>query len=166
MRGSVAGSTVFNVDVSDVRAFAQEIGGTQADRIVMGELTTAGQKSGQHVKRLAATFIKNRTGRLAKDVAITTRASGSAVTTDVEWRARSARGFAYSGTVHDGRGPVVARKAKALHFFIDGQEFFRKRVGPAKGTKFAERGLQAAEQAIVAEHQRAVDRMAGRIESM
>lgn len=166
MRGGYVGSNAFSIDVSDIRDFAREIGGTQADRIVMAELTTAGQRSGQHVKRLAAGFIKSHTGRLAKDVAVTTKASGSAVTTDVEWRARSARGFAYSRTVHDGRGPVVARKAKALHFFIDGQEFFRKRVGPAKGTKFADKGLQAAEQAIVAEHQAAADRIAGRIEAL
>jgi len=166
MRGSFVGSNAFSVDVSDIRDYARELGGPQVDRIVTGELTTAGHKSGGHVKRLAATFIKSHTGRLAKDVAITTKVSSSAIVTDVEWRARSARGFAYSRTVHDGRGPVVARKAKALHFFIDGQEFFRKRVGPAKGTKFADKGLIAAETAIVAEHQRAADRIAGRIEAL
>jgi hypothetical protein len=166
MRGGYVGSDAFAIDVSDIRELAQEMGGPQVDRIVTGELTTAGHKSGGHDKRLAATFIKSHTGRLASDVAITTRVSGSAITTNVEWRARSSRGFAYSRTVHDGRGPVVARRAKALHFFIDGQEFFRKRVGPAKGTRFAERGLQAAEAAIVAEHQRAADRAASRIEAL
>jgi len=37
----------------------------------------------------------------------------------------------YAKWVLEGRGPVVARRKKALHFFIDGKEFFRKRVGPA-----------------------------------
>lgn len=39
-----------------------------------------------------------------------------------------ARYFQY---VIEGRGPVEARKAKALRFEVDGKVIFRKRVGPA-----------------------------------
>lgn len=46
--------------------------------------------------------------------------------------ARSALGVFYGHIVREGRGPVEAKSAKALHFFIGGEEFFRKRVGPAK----------------------------------
>ena len=166
MRGSFAGSSAFAVDVSDVKELAQDFGGPEADRIVMDELRKAGHDSGQIVKKRATTFIKSQTGRLAQSAVITTKVSARSITTEVEWRARSSRGFAYSGTVHDGRGPVVAKRAKALHFFIDGQEFFRKRVGPAKGTKFADRGLAAAEAEIVARHQRAADQVAVRLERM
>lgn len=37
----------------------------------------------------------------------------------------------YARYVIEGRGAVVARKARALHFFIGGQEFFRRRVRAA-----------------------------------
>jgi hypothetical protein len=40
---------------------------------------------------------------------------------------------------NDGRGPVVAR-GRALRFTIGGVVFFRKRVGPAKGRRFMEKG--------------------------
>lgn len=38
-----------------------------------------------------------------------------------------------------GRGPVVATRARALRFVIDGQVFFRKRVGPATPNDFPAR---------------------------
>ena len=38
-----------------------------------------------------------------------------------------------------GRGPVVAKKSKALRFVIDGRVFFRRSVGPAKANNFPPR---------------------------
>ena len=35
-----------------------------------------------------------------------------------------------------GRGPVVAKRARALRFVIDGRVFFRRRVGPAAANNF------------------------------
>ena len=37
----------------------------------------------------------------------------------------------YARFVIEGRGPLRAKRAKALHFWLDGKEFFRKSVGPA-----------------------------------
>lgn len=50
---------------------------------------------------------------------------------EIRQAARSALGVFYGFIVREGRGPVEAKRAKALHFFIDGVEFFRQRVGPA-----------------------------------
>lgn len=55
--------------------------------------------------------------------------------------ARSEEGEIYGEWVREGRGPVRAIRAKALHFFIDGQEFFRKSVGPSKPNPYHKRVL-------------------------
>jgi len=38
--------------------------------------------------------------------------------------------------VEDGRGPVVAKRAKMLRFEVGGRVLFRKRVGPARARPF------------------------------
>ncbi len=40
----------------------------------------------------------------------------------------------------EGRGPVVAKKAKALHFCIAGNDIFVKRVGPSKPNDIMQKG--------------------------
>ena len=54
----------------------------------------------------------------------------------------------YCDWVIDGRGPVHAIKAKALHFFINGQEFFRTSVGPSKPNPFVDKAVPEVEQQI------------------
>lgn len=44
----------------------------------------------------------------------------------------STQAIPYAKWVLEGRGSVVARKAKALRFEINGKVVFRKRVGPAR----------------------------------
>jgi hypothetical protein len=43
----------------------------------------------------------------------------------------------YAPMVHDGRGPVVPVRAKALRFVYNGRVIFRQRVGPAKAQPYA-----------------------------
>ena len=160
------GAAAFQIDVSGIRELAQDFGGAQAQRVVFDELVSAGQRSGKIVKAKAATFIRNQSGQLAKNALVHTSTTANQIDTIVTWVAKSSRGFPYAAAVNYGRGPVVAKRAKYLHFFIDGKEFFRKRVGPAKAQFFAERGLQAAESLIVAEHQRAADRAAAKLEAL
>jgi len=50
---------------------------------------------------------------------------------EIRQGARSPLGVFYLYIVREGRGPVRAIKAKALHFFIGNKEFFRRSVGPA-----------------------------------
>ena len=38
----------------------------------------------------------------------------------------------YAAIVHNGRGPVFPRRAKALRFRVRGRLVFAKRVGPAR----------------------------------
>lgn len=47
------------------------------------------------------------------------------------------------GYVLKGRGPVVARRGRALRFVIDGQVIFRRWVGPAAPNPFDERARRA-----------------------
>jgi len=58
---------------------------------------------------------------------------------EIRQAARSALGVFYGFIVREGRGPVVAKNVKALHFFIGGTEFFRKSVGPAKANPYHKR---------------------------
>jgi hypothetical protein len=55
---------------------------------------------------------------------------------EIRQGAQSPLGVFYGFIVREGRGPVKAIKAKALHFFIGGQEFFRKSVGPAAANPY------------------------------
>lgn len=50
---------------------------------------------------------------------------------EIRQAATSPEGVFYGYIVREGRGPVHAINAKYLHFFINGQEFFRKSVGKA-----------------------------------
>ncbi len=61
---------------------------------------------------------------------------------EIRQAARSPEGVFYGYIVREGRGPVVAKNGKALHFFIGGQEFFRKSVGPAEPNPYHRRTLE------------------------
>jgi len=50
---------------------------------------------------------------------------------EIRQAAKSPEGVFYGYIVREGRRAVEAINAKYLHFFIEGKEFFRKRVGPA-----------------------------------
>lgn len=58
---------------------------------------------------------------------------------EIRQAARSALGVFYGFIVREGRGPVFAKNVKFLHFFIEGQEFFRKSVGPAPANPYHRR---------------------------
>ena len=61
---------------------------------------------------------------------------------EIRQAARSEDGLFYGAIVREGRGPVEAKQAKFLHFFIGEQEFFRKRVGPARANPYHRRVLR------------------------
>jgi hypothetical protein len=70
-------------------------------------------------------------GKLARSTVFQVIGGPMAQALEIRQSARSPLGVFYGFIVREGRGPVEAKRAKALHFFIDGQEFFRQRVGPA-----------------------------------
>lgn len=168
---TTVGTSAFSIDTSDLKQFAQEIG-PEATRIINVELDTAGKRAGKHARDRANERIRHKSRKLANSAKVTTQSSGSrssgttlggsVVVTTVAWKALN-RGFDYAGAVNFGRGPVVAKRAKALRFEVNGEIIFRKSVGPAPAQHFAEKGLQAAEPQIMAEHRAAVGRAVRRI---
>ena len=164
-------SDSFSIDVREVKKLADGLETPQVKRIVGSELITAGQRSGRIARDRGNQRIGNKsgnsTGRLAKSAVVgDTVGAGFTFTTDVTWNARSDKGFPYARVHHDGRGPVAVVNAKALRFVIGGQVIFAKSVGPAAGSKYAERGLRDAGPQITAEHNRAAERIARKVEAL
>lgn len=62
---------------------------------------------------------------------------------EIRQAAKSPEGVYYGYIVREGRGPVVAKNVEFLHFFIDGEEFFRRSVGPAAPNPYHRRVLAA-----------------------
>lgn len=129
----------FHIDHSEVSKYVARTFGTAGYRRFLNEMTGSFLKSAELARDASNDRIKGGRGsNLAKSTKVSARVSSTAMQSTVEWTARYAR------WVNDGRGPVVAIRARALRFVIDGQVFFRKRVGPAAAQHFAERGLDAA----------------------
>jgi len=164
-------SDTFDIDVTEIKRLGETFKSPRVGRIVSNELLTAGQKSGEIVRAAANKRIgnksKNSTGRLGQSAKVLdTQKAGFTFTTGVQWDAKSDTGFPYAKVHHDGRGPVVVKNAKALRFKIGGDVIFAKSVGPAAGTKYAERGLRESRPRIVTEHNRAAARIAQKVEAL
>ena len=78
-------------------------------------------------------------GKLAKSTVFQIIGGPMNQVLEIRQAARSALGVFYGFIVREGRGPVFATNAKYLHFFIGGQEFFRKSVGPAPANPYHRR---------------------------
>lgn len=142
----------FAIDTSQIRALARKY--QDADRVVMNELTTATARSAGHARDAANRLIRHKTGALAGSAEVRTNVFARKIEAVISWTARHAQWVAF------GRGPVVAKRARALRFEIDGVIFFRKRVGPAPAQHFHTRGLAQAIPAIEAEYRAAAARIA------
>ncbi|GAG24483.1 unnamed protein product [marine sediment metagenome] len=81
------------------------------------------------------------TGKLARSTVFQIIGGPMNQVLEVRQAAQSALGVFYGFIVREGRGGVRAINAKALHFFIGGQEFFRKSVGPAEANPYHKRVL-------------------------
>lgn len=83
-----------------------------------------------------------RTGKLARSTVFQIIGGPEAQELEVRQAAQSPLGVFYGFIVREGRGPVRAIRAKALHFFIGNEEFFRKSVGPAAANPYHLRVVQ------------------------
>lgn len=103
-----------------------------------------------------------RTGKLQESLQEKVVQSGK----DIAGEVKSLGSIApYNHLVQDGRGPVVAKKGKALRIvFCDGTVIYRKRVGPAKGNDFMRKGLQKAQPGIITRFEQAEARIVRRLE--
>jgi hypothetical protein len=134
-------SASFAIDTTDLKKLADKYG-REATRVFQNEMTTGFVEAGNIARDDANALIRHKTHALAESAEVKTTVSARAMQSIVRWMAK------HAGWVNNGRGPVFARTAKALRFEIDGQLFFRRRVGPAKAQHFAERGLENAKPKI------------------
>ena len=81
------------------------------------------------------------TGKLKRSTVFQIIGGAMGQVLEIRQAARSPEGVYYGYIVREGRGPVEAINAKFLHFFIGGQEFFRRRVGPADPNPYHRRVL-------------------------
>ena len=80
-----------------------------------------------------------RTGRLQNSTVFQIVGGPRQQMLEFRQAARSDLGLFYGMFVREGRGPVHAINAQALHFWIGDVEFFRKSVGPAKPNPYHRR---------------------------
>ena len=76
------------------------------------------------------------TGALRRSTIFQIAGGINSQTLSIRQGAKSKEGVFYGSIVRSGRGPVKAKKAKALRFMIGGRVFFRKSVGPAKANPY------------------------------
>jgi hypothetical protein len=81
------------------------------------------------------------TGKLARSTVFQIIGGAMNQVLEIRQAATSPEGVFYGYIVREGRGIVRAVNAQFLHFFIGGQEFFRKEVGPAAPNPYHRRVL-------------------------
>ena len=153
---TIAGTKSFNIDTSEIEKMANVFG--TSGPMVQSEMRTGMRAAGGHTRDAAAKHIKNKSGDLAKSGKVEVTLTGKTV------EARVRFGAPYARIVNDGRGPVVAQRAKALRFEIDGEVLFRKRVGPAAGVHYLEKGQADAAPKVQAELEATTKRIAANLE--
>lgn len=106
--------------------------------------TAAARAQATTVHRLGARYLSVlqaetpvRSGKLRAAYQVAERS------TNLEAEYRITNETEYLKWVVKGRGPVVAKRAKALRFVIGGKVLFRRRVGPAKANPFPTRAATA-----------------------
>lgn len=156
----------FQIDTSQITALARQYGGPAAQKIVRDELSTAMLASTQDVQTSVTERINHRSGNYARSFARRVQVTATGVIGIITNNARSAAGFVYAWTLEHGRGPVFAKRAKALRFEIGGQVLFRKSVGPAKAQYPMAFGARDAEPRIHGRFLAARDKIARRLEAM
>lgn len=132
-------SSSFTVDTSQLRELAlkyQDNG--PALKMLQKEMSQGFLDAGNAVKDEGNALIKNKSGALAQSAKVDVSVAGRFIYAVIRWTAK------HADWVNNGRGPIVAKNAKALRFEIDGEIIFRKSVGPAPAQHFAERGLENA----------------------
>lgn len=128
-----------------------------ADDVVGEELATAVTRTRLEGQRRAQQKVRVKTGTLRRSIAGRTRRLGLRV--EGEWGTN----VPYAKYVEEGRGPVVATRARALRFTIGGRVLFRASVGPAAARPFLRPSLAEVKPLFRREVQAAVRRASRRI---
>ena len=155
----------FYIDTREITRLADGLG-REAGRTVRNELTTAMERSTQHVETAAKARVNNRTRNYIKSFIRQVKVGASGIVGLIDNRARSKTGFNYAVTLEFGRKAFGPIKAKALRFAIDGQTIFSKWVKAAPAQHILEFGLRDAAPRIDGEFAAARDRIAARLERL
>jgi len=125
-------------DTSELKAFAERVNktGDTLDRIMLNE---GFRKLGRLIVGPLKAATPVITGKLRNSTVFQIIGGAMNQALEIRQAAQSPEGVYYGYIVREGRGPITAKTAKALHFFIGGQEFFRKSVGPAKPNPYHRR---------------------------
>jgi hypothetical protein len=122
------------IDVTELEAFYQRVH-QAGDAIAEITLNEGLRKVGKLIVPATGTGpladeTPKRSGKLAKTTVFQILGGPGRQVLEIRQAAKSELGVYYGFIVREGRGPVFAREGGFLHFFINGQEFFRKSVGP------------------------------------
>lgn len=143
----------FTFEFYDAFEFAELV--AAAPQIVEAEITTATDRVAIYGMGVSIRATPWKSGHLRRNHAQipTSYSAGYA-------RGGWGNAVPYAEYVEEGRGPVVAKNAKALAFTVGkGGLIFRKRVKAAKAQPFMEPGREAAESRMDAEFSGAITRI-------
>ena len=134
-------------DTTELAAFSKRVQET-GDTVARISLNEGFRKLGKLIVPATGTgplarATPKRTGKLARTTVFQIIGGAMNQVLEIRQAAQSPEGVYYGYIVREGRGPVVAKAAKALHFFINGQEFFRKSVGPADPNPYHRRVISS-----------------------
>lgn len=145
----------FDINAKSVQTAARRY--ADGGRVVAEELRRGMTTIVFGVERLAKALSPVRTGHLRRSlvsrvVAMTGQVVG-----------RVGTNVPYARIVHEGRGPVHAKRARYLRFVIDGVVYFRKSVGPAKANPFLRKAFDESRSTIDAALRATRRRVAARL---
>jgi hypothetical protein len=129
------------LDVKDLDAFAKRVN-EAGDTIARISINEGLRRLGHLITPPLRAETPVRTGKLARSTVFQIIGGAMNQALEIRQAAQSPEGVYYGYIVREGRGPVFAKKAKYLHFFIGGKEFFRKSVGPAAANPYHIRVLE------------------------
>ena len=122
-------------DITELTAFSQRVN-QAGDTVAKITLNEGLRKLGKLIVPATGTgpladATPKVTGKLARSTVFQIIGGARNQALEIRQAARSPEGVFYGYIVREGRKAVFAAEGKFLHFFIGGQEFFRKSVGPA-----------------------------------
>ena len=145
--------TIIELDVHELDDFIKKVN-QSSDTVVKISINEGLRKIGHLIVPAAGTgpmadeTPRGPTGKLARSTVFQILGGPEDQRLEVRQAAKSPLGVFYGFIVREGRGPVFAVRAKALHFWIGGKELFRKSVGPAAPNPYHIRVLSALMPAI------------------
>lgn len=148
--------SVIRIESPELAEFAHRY--ANAKTIIEEEMTGGVTRVAQAGEHKAKSLTPYKTGHLRRSITHTPAvfAGGTAM-------AMYGTNVPYARWVEEGRGPVVAKRARALRFTINGRVLFRKRVGPAKGKFYMKRSRDWLEPQLDVEFRAVVVRILRRL---